>query len=304
MKKLKIIMIDAFKPIYLEHAPYLKALTKEYQHGELDMGLGHWRGVQILFEGKSDIIATFYKNEDFNNNQNKNQLNYLKYFIFLKYFGEFGRFIIDILFNFPRLIKGYELIRTGNIPIDKLYKFDVAVKRHFAKKDNIEFRYFGELDKTGHKYGTKSPKIINEIKKLDKKISKITSQNNFNLIFSDHGMADIEKIISVPITKNCFIDSDIARYWGNEKELKEIKKQLPINDGKIINWDKKYGQLIFLVNTGILIFPNFWNKKPVKAMHGYDGKDKDMKAFYLIKKPGIGKNLKVEELHEILKESF
>ena len=296
-------MIDAFKPSYLEYAPYLKALTKEYQHGELEMGLGHWRGVQILFEGNSNIISTFYKNENYNKNKSKSSLNYLKYFIFLKYFEEFGRFIIDILFNLPRLIKGYELIRTGNIPIDKLYKFDVSINKHPGKKHR-KFIYFSELDKLGHKYGTKSLQVINAIKKIDKKISELDNKNKFDLIFSDHGMADIEKIISVPITKNCFIDSDIARYWGNEEELNEIKKQLPVGYGNIIKWDKKYGQLIFLVNTGVLIFPNFWNKKPVKAMHGYDGKSKDMKAFYLIKQIGNRKDLKAEELHEILKESF
>ena len=294
-------MIDAFKPSYLEHAPYLKALTKEYQHGELDMGFGHWRGVQVLFERNSDIIAVFYKNKEYN--QNKSSLNYLKYFIFLKYFGKFGRFLIDILFNFPRLIKGYELIRTGNIPIDKLYKFDVSINKHPGKKHS-KFIYFSELDKLGHKYGTKSLQVINAIKKIDKKISELDNKNKFDLIFSDHGMADIEKIISVPITENCFIDSDIARYWGDKEELEKIKKQLSTEDGNIIKWDKKYGDLIFLANTSILIFPNFWNKKPVKAMHGYDGKSKDMKAFYLIKKPGIGKDLKVEELHEILKENF
>ena len=215
MKKLNIIMIDAFKSSYLEHAPFLKSLTERYQYGELDMGLGHWRGVQILFEGNSNIISTFYKNE--NHNQNKSSLNYLKYFIFLKYFGEFGRFLIDILFNLPRLIKGYELIRTGNTPIDGLYKFDVSINRHPAKKNNIHFIYFSELDKLGHKYGTKSPELINEIKKLDKKIYKLVSKMDFDLIFSDHGMVDIEKIISVPITKNCFIDSDMARYWGNKE---------------------------------------------------------------------------------------
>ena len=65
-------MIDAFKPDYLEHAPYLMSLTKKNQWGELDMGLGHWRGVEVLFQGKSEVIAIFYKN--------KNSLSYFKYF--------------------------------------------------------------------------------------------------------------------------------------------------------------------------------------------------------------------------------
>ena len=37
-------------------------------------------------------------------------------------------------------------------------------------------------------------------------------------------------------------------------------------------------------------------------MHGYDGKDKDMKAFYIIKKAGGEKDIRAVELHEELKE--
>lgn len=288
MKKLKIIMIDAFKSSYLEHAPYLKSLTEKYQYGELDMGLGHWRGVEVLFQGKSDTISVFYKN-------NENSLFYLKYFLWLKNFGLVGKFLIDFLFNFPRFLRGYELFRISNMPLNKLYKFDVSVKKHAGKKHN--FSYFSELDEIGHLYGTKSPIIIKTIKKIDKKISKMS----WDLIFSDHGMVDIEKIVSVPIIKNCFIDSDMARYWGSQEELEEISKKLPLEYGKIISWNEKYGQLIFLANTGVLIFPNFWNNKEVKAMHGYDGKHKDMKAFYILKRKGIKKDLKTEELHEILK---
>jgi hypothetical protein len=40
----------------------------------------------------------------------------------------------------------------------------------------------------------------------------------------------------------------------------------------------------------------------VKGMHGYDGKDKEMKAFYLLNQEGENKNLKAEELHKILNE--
>lgn len=289
MKKLKVILIDAFKPEYLKYAPYLQSLTKEFQWGELDMGIGHWRGVETLFLGKSNNIAIFYKN--------KNSLYYLRHFIWLKYFGRIGRLLIDIIFNIPRLIKGYELIKTGNIPLDKLHTFDVSVKKH-AGKIISQFYYFEELDKLGHIYGTKHPKVIEEIKKIDKKISKM----DFDLIFSDHGMMDIDRTVSVPITKNCFIDSDMARYWGTKEELEKIKKNLPLEYGEIIKWDRKFGDLIFLAKPGILFFPNFWNLKPVKAMHGYDGKHKELMAFYIIKMNGKRKDLTAEELNNVLKE--
>lgn len=283
-------MIDAFKPSYLKYASYLKSLSEKNQHGELNMGLGHWRGVDIIFNGNSDIISNFYKD--------KNELRYLRNFLFVDNLEISGKFLKNILFNFPRLIKGYELFNVKNIPIKILYKLDVSVNKHVAKKEDIDFYYFGELDRLGHEYGPNSNEIIKAIKKIDDKISKM----KFDIIFSDHGMVEINKVVEVPITNECFIDSDMARYWGEKKELEKIKNKLPLKEGKIIKWNKKYGDLIFLANTEVLIFPNFWNDKPVKGMHGYDGEDKEMKAFYLLDKNGENKNLKAEELHEILNE--
>jgi len=286
-------MIDAFKPSYLEHASYLKSLTEKYEHGELDMGIGHWRGVEVLFNGKSNTIAIFCK--DGSDGYDSGSLGFVRGLVWLESFGKVGRFIIDSLINFPRLLKGHELLRTGNIPLNRLYKFDIAIKRHVGKKKNIDFIYFGELDRVGHKYGTKSPEIINAVRKIDKKISEM----DFDLIFSDHGMADVEKLVKVPLSKNCFIDSDMARYWGKENEMITIRNRLPLEDGEIIDWpDKRFGDLVFLAKTGNLIFPNFWDKKPVKGMHGYDGKHKDMKAFYILKKAGERRDLEVEEIHE------
>jgi len=57
---MKIICLDAFKPSYLEHAPYLRSLTKKYQHGELETPLGFWGGMETFFKGKSDILAFFH----------------------------------------------------------------------------------------------------------------------------------------------------------------------------------------------------------------------------------------------------
>lgn len=293
MTKLNIIMIDAFKPEYLRYAPYLSSLTKEYKWGKLEMPSGHGGGMEIFFKGKSNILATFYKKEN-------SSLSWIKYFSWLERFGKAGIFIIDSIINSIRLIQGKELHRTGKIPLKRLAKFEMVDSKDFYKNLKINYEYIPELDRVGHKYGTKSKEIIDAIKKIDKKASQI----KFDIILSDHGMADIIKKIEVPLTINCFIDSDMARYWGDKEELERIKKQLPMEDGKILNWnDKKFGDLIFLAKTGVIISPNFWYGKEIpKAMHGYDGKNKEMKAIYIINKKGKKMDLKVEELHQIFKE--
>jgi hypothetical protein len=283
---MKVIMIDAFKPEYLEYAPYLSSLTKKFQWGELEMPVGHEGGVEIVFHGNSDKLALFYKKEN-------SSLKFLKYFSFLEKFGKAGRFVIDSLVNFPRFLKRYELFRTGNIPLKQLSKAEFSVNKPFYKIRGIEYKYFNDLDTTGHKYGTKSKEIIKTIKELDRKIAGI----NFDIIFSDHGMIDINKRILVPVTNDCFIDSDMARYWGEKPEFSS-------KDGRWIVWkDKRYGEHIFLANPGVLIFPNYWQgDTPVKAMHGYDGKNSELKGIYIAKRGGSKKNLNAKGLNKILKE--
>ena len=290
-------MIDGFKENYLVYAPYLKSLTERMQWGNLDVGIGHWGGVEKIFRGKSDILALLYKDRE-------GSLRWLKFISWMSIFGKFGRFVVDILVNADRLIKREELFRTGEIPLDIIDKFDFSIKKPLYQKKGIKinFYYFGEIDRLAHEHGTDNKKVIDEIKRVDKKISKM----KWDLIFSDHGMLNIKDIVSVPINKNCFIDSDMARYWGDKKELEKIKKNLPIKKGKIINWkDKRFGDLIFLANQGVLISPNFWQgKRIVKAMHGYDGKNRELKGIYILKKDGKRKNLSVIQLNEVLKKQY
>ena len=275
--KIKIIMIDAFKPDYLEYAPYLSSLTKKHQWGNLEMPPGHNGGMEIFFTGKSNKLATFYK-------KNKSSLAWIKYFTWLENFGNFGRLIIDCVINFFRLIKREELHKTGKIPLKKLYQFEISDNKPPYKELAIKYIYFGHLDQIGHKYGTTSKEIVREIKKID----KVVSREKFDIILSDHGMIDVTKVIKVPITKNCFIDSDMARYWGDKNELESIKNNLPLKEGKMLNWpNKSYGDLIFLANPGVLISQNYWYEEQIiKGMHGYDGKHKEMNGIYILKRKG------------------
>ncbi len=256
------------------------------------MPAGHWGGVEIFFKGNSEKLALFHKKE-------KSSLKWIKHFSWAEKLP-FGRTAIDVIINIPRVFRGYELFKTGNVPLRQLWKFDFCVKKPLYNSREVEFEHIGELDKAAHEYGTKSEQTIMTIKKVDEKLSK----EDFDIIFSDHGMIDIKKIITVPVSKNCFIDSDMARYWGNAEELNEIKKKLPLGEGKIINWkNKSYGELIFMAKPGILILPNYWQgNKQAKAMHGYYGDNKELNGIYIIKRQGEKKDLEVKELHKIFRE--
>jgi len=278
-----IVMLDSFKPEYIEHTIYLKEMCKKYQHGELETPLGFWGGMEVFFRGQSDKLAFFYYNE-------KSSWRWMKNFIWI---GKTNRFAFDVLLNLWNVAKGNELFRTNNIPMDKFPMFDTDVKTPFQKGLNIKYVSFHKLDGIAHKYGTKSEEVKAEVRRLDEILKNI----NWDMIMSDHGMLDIKEFVKMPETEKCFIDSTLARYWGEKPQgIPEVKC-------KQINWrnDNKYGDFIYLANPGVCFLPNYWQTKPCRGMHGYNPKIKDMKAFYILKKEDKRKDLTMRELHEYTK---
>ncbi len=267
-----VILLDAFKEEYLKYAPYLNSLTKHYQHGSLETPLGFWGAMDTFFNGKSNVLSFFYYTED-------SSWKWIKYFTWL------GRFSVDVLINLWNLFHSYTLFRTNNIPLNKLYLYDTEIKKPIHKIKGIKYITFHKLDGLTHKYGTKSKEVRKYVKELDKKIKNL----KWDIILSDHGFMDVKEFIKVPETEKCFIDSTLARYWGE-------KPNMPLDKCKLIQWDKKYGDYIYLANPSVVFLPNYWEIKKVKAMHGYDPKLKDMKAFYIIKKHGKRKDLSMKEL--------
>ena len=271
---MKVICIDAFKLEYLEFAPFLKSLTEKNQYGKLKVPLGYEGGMDIFFNGRSDILAMFYKSEN-------SSLKWTKYFSFLP------RIILDVLINLQRLLKNNRrFFRTYNIPKNKIFNFETAVNKVPGQYINFEYELIEELDKISHMYGTKSKETEDCVKRIDERLSK----EDFDIVMSDHGMVDVKEVINVSITNDCFIDGVMARYWG------ECPK-LPLDKGKFIKTDKKWGDCVFLANPGVLICPNFFTNNEIKGMHGYGS---NCEGFYIIKKEGKRKDLDIKNLHKLL----
>lgn len=167
-------------------------------------------------------------------------------------------------------------------------------------RDDIRFAfiYLAELDGLLHALGTKHPKIGEKIKWYEKKIRELYEaaggKDQVQLyVFSDHGQADVHTTVDLITNINAldlkfgkdyavFYDSTMARFWFlTEKAEKLIRRMLDtIHVGRILSdqelmdlgafWkDSRFGDLIFLVNEGVLIVPSFMGKKPLAAMHGY-----------------------------------
>jgi len=187
------------------------------------------------------------------------------------------------------------------------------LKKYIRKDHSFAFIHIGPLDLAGHKYGPMSKQRRQVLSKVDISVQLMysTLEKLFKeidlVVFSDHGMVEVNKYINIEkiLLKNglkfgedffYFLDSTMARFWFKKDKMKSkiIDILINIDDGRILTTEDyqkyklrfdhtKYGELLFLVNPGVLILPNFFQgNHPILGMHGYDPEIMDQHASFFI----------------------
>jgi len=203
------------------------------------------------------------------------------------------------------------------------YKVDLdsiiaRVEKDLSLPIDFAFFHIGDLDRVGHKYGPESVEIRAALKNVDKGIKRIVkvAKERFEevhlIIMGDHGMMEVRnhldiwselKKLPVKLEKDylVFLDSTMARFWFfSDRAEKLIVDMLDnVEGGHIISQEEKdryhlnyshnkFGDIIFLVDPGVLIFPNFYqSRKPVKGMHGYAPETPEQQSALVIHSPKV-----------------
>jgi predicted AlkP superfamily pyrophosphatase or phosphodiesterase len=162
------------------------------------------------------------------------------------------------------------------------------------------FLHLGDLDSVGHEHGPFSIEMALALNKVDRVLSEIWNYLNeqygeFNFVlFGDHGMVEVEKVVDIRFMIEkfdlhlgddfvYFLDSTLVRFWAFNRKAENTIRTLfqEEKSGHILteeekkhyhlhNSRKRFGDILYLANPGILFFPNFWNDSvPEKGMHGY-----------------------------------
>ena len=169
--------------------------------------------------------------------------------------------------------------------------------------------YLAELDGILHANGTSANVVSEKIKWYDREIRKVMdcAAENYDeirlIVFSDHGQADVDvdydlisKIerldLRFGVDYVAVYDSTMARFWFLKEGVSKRVEQLLETDahGRVLtdselaelgcNFEgNKYGELIFLVDPGVLICPSFLGETHLAAMHGYHPADRDSVAL-------------------------
>lgn len=219
-------------------------------------------------------------------------------------------------------LAGYDIV--------KIDSYTEYLKKRISYNDYFIPIYLGSIDYYGHHYKSNSLELKNELRKIDKTLKemyKIAIKNNYQFsVLGDHGMFEVRESINIKdiISKlklkegkqyDMFLDSTVARFWfyDEESRIKITNTLEKIKDkGKVINEKnyKKYnlpmdiissdghpiyGDTLWYANSGVIIFPDYFNDKIDIGMHGYldkisaDGKgiftaNSTIKKGYIIEK--------------------
>lgn len=190
-----------------------------------------------------------------------------------------------------------------------------VITRYLKKDFGLYYFHLWDLDKVIHTYGPRSKQVMDKVRENDDNVREIigTLQQRYSqvnvVIFSDHGMVEVNKSVDVVEKMQesrlseddylVFLDSTLARFWfKHQRARKEAEETLTsLKGGHILTRQEikefrinfphsKYGELLFLVDPGYLIIPNYFQRTAgVKAMHGYTPFHPDLYGILIASSP-------------------
>ena len=164
---------------------------------------------------------------------------------------------------------------------------------------DFAFLYWPDLDGLLHRVGNTSPEVPGKLRAYEPWLRELMDRAGDHYedvrlsIFSDHGMANCDRLLdlrpriaALGLTMGrdyaVVYDSTMARFWfftdrarmAVTTVLRTVPEGRIVPDAELLELgtlfpDRHFGELIFLVDEGVLIVPSDMGERPLRAMHGY-----------------------------------
>lgn len=178
-----------------------------------------------------------------------------------------------------------------------------------GRRASFYLLYTAGLDSDLHRFGTEAPRIRERLAWYSERIGKIaaaaSAQESRIFVLGDHGMCDVrgsadlmKKVealgLEIPRDYVPFYDSTMARFRINSARSRDSLAKL-LGDqafGRVLSPDEmrglgvefpdgRFGDLVFLAESGNLILPSHMGSEAVAAMHGYHPDVEEMSSLIL-----------------------
>jgi hypothetical protein len=180
---------------------------------------------------------------------------------------------------------------------------------------SFAFLYMASMDALLHQVGKSSDQVDVKLEWYEQRLREILAlaRQHYGevrlFVCSDHGMATVERSIDISsrvadlglAEGRDFVatyDSTMARFWFYSDEARRRITTLlsDIPEGRVLADDelaalgcdfdgRQYGELIFLLDAGVIIVPSHMGTKPITGMHGYHPDHPDSDASLLSNVP-------------------
>jgi predicted AlkP superfamily pyrophosphatase or phosphodiesterase len=180
-----------------------------------------------------------------------------------------------------------------------------------SERIDFAFQYWAGLDGLLHMVGNQSPEVPAKLRVYEQWLEQVLAAARDHYaevrlyVFSDHGMANCDvhvdlkaQIDALPVRMEqdyaVVYDSTMARFWFfNDRARELITADLgKVKEGRIVPdaelrhmnalfEDRYFGELIYLMQEGVLIVPSHMGERPIRAMHGYHPTDPQSYASLL-----------------------
>lgn len=207
--------------------------------------------------------------------------------------------------------------------------------------------YVSAPDFYGHKYGPRTEGLFAGLAEMDRKlerwVAEIESRSDDNrfVFLGDHGMLAVEtEFDAEKAIKRCmreqglvakrdyvyFLDSTMVRFWALSERARECALDALRDDagfqgsGCFVDEelarrfhapfaDRRYGDLLWLANPGVLVFPDFFHRtERYLGMHGYDPELPESQGVCIHWGSGIDasrtESIPLTGVHDVLRRSL
>jgi predicted AlkP superfamily pyrophosphatase or phosphodiesterase len=186
--------------------------------------------------------------------------------------------------------------------------FDELEEAVRGREGSFYLLYTAGLDSDLHRFGTEAPRIGERLARYEERIRRIVAAaapGDRIVVLGDHGMRDVRASIDlmgeveelgldVPGDFVPFYDSTMARFKIVSPRARAAVEKLlgDHRSGRLLSGDEmrrlgvafpdgRFGDLVFLVEPGILILPSHMGTERVAAMHGYHPDVEEMSSIML-----------------------
>ncbi len=216
--------------------------------------------------------------------------------------------------------------RKGDVANIAQIKTDIA-----GGKVRLAYLFTAGLDAIMHAHGTTGPAVdaaFDQFERWMREIDYLARQSYEKVrihIFSDHGMADTKSASRLMVEFESLglrygrdyaavWDSTMVRFWfpGGEQIRATVNDWLARHtEGRVLSDDdlrasgalfpdRRYGELFYLLEEGVIFAPSYMNQGFVRGMHGYSPDSPSTPACWLSNHREGPDPLSIDEIHRAM----